>query len=127
IETGLWRKVSARPGQTADLSDKPHTPWDDCVKNRESFFHLHMISDATGETLITVARAAAAQYPTVRSIEHVYSMVRTVKQVDRIIDEIEQAPGIVLYTLIDRALGQRLEAACQSFAVPCVSVLDPIL
>ena len=26
------------------------------------YFHLHLISDSTGETLITVARAAAAQY-----------------------------------------------------------------
>ncbi len=28
-----------------------------------SYFHLHLVSDATGETLTTVARAATAQYP----------------------------------------------------------------
>ena len=36
------------------------------------YFHLHLISDATGETLITVARAAAAQYVKVTPVEHVH-------------------------------------------------------
>jgi hypothetical protein len=97
------------------------------VKNRESFFHLHMISDATGETLITVARAATVQYAQVRAIEHVHSMVRTGKQLDRIIAELEEAPGLVLYTLVDRELGERLEAACRNLGIPCASVLEPVL
>ena len=96
------------------------------MKNRESFFHLHMISDATGETLITVARAATVQYSEVRAIEHVHSMVRTGKQLDRIIAELEEAPGIVLYTLVDRELGERLEKACRDLGIPCASVLEPV-
>ena len=72
------------------------------------FFHLHLVSDATGETLITVARAAAAQYATVAPIEHIYPLVRTEKQLDRVISEIEAAPGIVLYTMLDSALAERL-------------------
>ena len=70
------------------------------MKKRESFFHLHMISDATGETLITVGRAAAAQYEQVRPIEHLHSMVRTAKQLDNVIAELEETPGIVLYTSV---------------------------
>jgi regulator of PEP synthase PpsR (kinase-PPPase family) len=97
------------------------------VKNRESFFHLHMVSDATGETLLTVARAAAAQYNAIRAIEHVHSLVRTARQLDRAIAEIERSPGIVLYTLLDREIAARLEAACRNVGVPCVSVLDPVL
>jgi regulator of PEP synthase PpsR (kinase-PPPase family) len=97
------------------------------VKNRESFFHLHMVSDATGETLITVARAAAAQYNAIRAIEHVHSLVRTARQLDRAIAEIERTPGIVLYTLLDQENAGRLEAACKTIGVPCVSVLDPVL
>src|SRR5437588_499292 len=68
------------------------------------FFHLHLVSDATGETLITVARAAAAQYASVAPIEHIYPLVRTEKQLDRVISEIEAAPGIVVYTMLDAAL-----------------------
>jgi regulator of PEP synthase PpsR (kinase-PPPase family) len=97
------------------------------VKNRESFFHLHMISDATGETLLAVARAAAAQHTEVRSIEHVHAMVRTTKHLDRVIAELEDKPGIVLYTLVDRELAERLEAACKRIGIPTGSVLEPIL
>ncbi len=92
-----------------------------------NYFHLHLVSDATGETLITVARAAAAQYTTVTPIEHVYPLVRTQKQLDRVIAEIEASPGIVLYTLLDRELLDRLEGSCREFGVPYLSILGPVL
>jgi [pyruvate, water dikinase]-phosphate phosphotransferase / [pyruvate, water dikinase] kinase len=93
----------------------------------DSFFHLHLVSDATGETLITVARAAVAQYETVAAVEHVYPLVRTTKQLERVIAEIEAAPGIVLYTLLEGALTDRLEFKCREIGVPCLSVLGPVL
>jgi regulator of PEP synthase PpsR (kinase-PPPase family) len=92
-----------------------------------SYFHLHLVSDSTGETLIAASRAAAAQYQGVASIEHVYPLVRTPSQLDRIIGEIENAPGIVLFTLVDPDLSQRLEASCEASGSPCLSVLGPIL
>jgi regulator of PEP synthase PpsR (kinase-PPPase family) len=92
-----------------------------------SFFHLHLVSDATGETLITVARAAAAQYENVTAVEHVYPLVRTQKQIERVLDEIETSPGIVLYTLLDPALTGRLEDKCRELSIPSLSVLGPVL
>jgi [pyruvate, water dikinase]-phosphate phosphotransferase / [pyruvate, water dikinase] kinase len=92
-----------------------------------NYFHLHLVSDATGETLITVARAAAAQYATVFPIEHIYPLVRSHRQLDRVINEIEISPGIVLYTLLDTELIDRLEAKCREFGVPCLSILGPVL
>lgn len=94
---------------------------------RESYFHLHLVSDATGETLMTVGRAAAVQYATVSAIEHVYPLVRSQKQLDRVLSEIEANPGIVLYTLVDRELSDRLTSRCKEFGSPCLSVLDPVL
>ncbi|MFN0265121.1 pyruvate, water dikinase regulatory protein [Tepidamorphus sp. 3E244] len=92
-----------------------------------SYFHLHLVSDSTGETLMTVARAAAAQYPRVRAIEHVYPLVRSHTQLDRVLREIEASPGIVLYTIINQDISKRIETACRDFGSPCLSVLDPIL
>ena len=43
----------------------------------QSFFHLHLISDATGETLLAAGRAASAQYKDARAIEHIYPLIRT--------------------------------------------------
>ncbi len=92
-----------------------------------SYFHLHLVSDATGETLIAVSRAAAAQYQGISAIEHVYPLVRSSAQLDRVLNELESAPGIVLYTLVEPELAERLENACREFGCPCLSVLDPVL
>jgi regulator of PEP synthase PpsR (kinase-PPPase family) len=92
-----------------------------------SFFHLHLVSDSTGETLITVARAAAVQYTNVSPVEHVYPAVRTNKQLDHVLAEIEEEPGVVLYTLLDTALIERLEDTCRELSLPCLSVLGPVL
>jgi hypothetical protein len=91
------------------------------------YFHLHMISDATGETLITVARAVAAQYTKVMPVEHVHPLVRTQKQLDRVLADIEESPGIVLYTLLEENLVERLEAKCRELGLPCLSILGPVL
>jgi regulator of PEP synthase PpsR (kinase-PPPase family) len=91
-----------------------------------SYFHLHLVSDSTGETLITVGRAAAAQYEGISAIEHVYPLVRSPTQLERVISEIETAPGIVLYTLVDQDLAGRLEEACRHSGSPHLSVLSPV-
>lgn len=91
-----------------------------------SYFHLHLVSDSTGETLITVARAVAAQYEGVSAIEHVYPLVRSATQLERVIAEIEAAPGIVLYTLVEQDLAQRLEESCRENGSPALSVLSPV-
>jgi regulator of PEP synthase PpsR (kinase-PPPase family) len=93
----------------------------------QRYFHLHLISDATGETLIAVGRAAAAQYSHTHSIEHIHALVRTPAQLERALREIEQAPGIVLYTLLDAGLAAVLEQRCRTLGVPCVAVLQPVL
>ena len=92
-----------------------------------SFFHLHLVSDATGETLTTMAKAAAVQYAQVRPIEHVHPLVRTPKQLERVLQEVEQAPGIVLYTIVKKELIEELERRCRELKVPCLHVLQPIM
>ena len=47
-------------------------------------------------------------------------------QLDRAITEIEAAPGIVLFTLVDPELSERLQEACRDMGSPCLSVLQPI-
>ena len=92
-----------------------------------NFFHLHLVSDSTGETLITVGRAATAQYQGISPIEHVYPLVRNMRQLDRVISEIENEPGIVLFTLVEKDLSERLRSACEEMGCPSMSVLEPIV
>lgn len=93
----------------------------------QRFFHLHLVSDATGETLNTVAKAAAAQYADFRPIAHIYALVRTASQLNRALDEIEEKPGIVLFTLVNPEMRSQLERRCEAIGVPCLSILDPII
>ena len=97
------------------------------VPTSGSYFHLHLVSDSTGETLITVARAVAAQYANVTPVEHVYPLVRSQKQLDRVLTEIEEAPGIVLFTLLEKDLVGRLEAKCQEINSPSLSIIGPVM
>lgn len=90
-------------------------------------FHLHLVSDATGETLNAVARAACAQYEDAHPIEHVYALVRGPKQLERVLGEIENAPGIVMFTMVNEELRERLETRCMELQTPCISVLDPVM
>ncbi|MDE1174917.1 MAG: kinase/pyrophosphorylase [Parvibaculaceae bacterium] len=95
--------------------------------NTRRLFHLHLVSDATGETLNAVARAACAQFEDVRPIEHVYALVRGSRQLERVLAEIEESPGMVMYTMVNEELRQRLENRCNELHTPYISVLDPAL
>jgi len=87
-------------------------------------YHLHLISDATGETLNTVAKAVCAQFDGVTAREHIYSLVRSDRQLRRAVEHIGANPGIVFFTLVNQVLRQVLEAECARLGVPCVSILD---
>jgi regulator of PEP synthase PpsR (kinase-PPPase family) len=90
-------------------------------------FHLHMVSDATGETLVAIAKAARVQYSQFRAIEHVYPLVRTKREIDRVLREIEGKPGIIFYTLVNPELIASLEDGARALKLPCVPILQPIL
>ncbi|WP_157014590.1 pyruvate, water dikinase regulatory protein [Mesorhizobium xinjiangense] len=97
------------------------------MQKHQNFFHLHLISDATGETLLAAGRAASAQYKDARAIEHIYPLIRTEKQLSAVLDEIDDEPGIVLYTIVDQHLAALIDEKCAAMGLPCVSVLEPVL
>lgn len=89
--------------------------------------NLHLVSDATGETLNSIARATVSQFEPVTVNYHRWSLIRTRFQLHRVLEGIETEPGPVLSTVVDRALRSDLETACQRLGVPVVNVLDPVL
>jgi regulator of PEP synthase PpsR (kinase-PPPase family) len=111
---------------STELTGNPQAVHDSPMADT-NYFHLHLVSDATGETLIMVARAAAAQYANVAPVEHLYPMVRSRRQLDLALNEITESPGVVLYTLLDDELIEILEAKCRELGLPCMSILGPVL
>lgn len=90
-------------------------------------FHLHLVSDATGTTLLGLARACLAQFEGIEPVQKFWPLVRTQRQLDRVIARIEANPGPVIFTLVNKKMRRRLQDRCEELNVPCVAVLDPII
>jgi len=89
--------------------------------------HLHLVSDATGDTLEQVSKAALAQFPDISTDKHYWPMIRTARHMERIIPEIEEKPGIVMFTLVNEDIEDVLVKACKAHKWPFISVLDSII
>jgi regulator of PEP synthase PpsR (kinase-PPPase family) len=92
-----------------------------------TYFHVHLVSDSTGETLNAMAKAVTARFDGVIPIEHIYALVRSPKQMERVLEEIAVAPGVVLHTLVDRELRAQLEKGCRDLDMPHIGALDPLV
>jgi regulator of PEP synthase PpsR (kinase-PPPase family) len=89
--------------------------------------HLHLVSDSTGETSRTVARAALVQFQNVEVIEHLWAMVRSRAQVDEVIRGITEKPGFVLHTLVNPDIRTMFEESCARLGVTSASPLTMIV
>ena len=96
-------------------------------ESEKELFHVHLVSDATGETISSIARACLVQFQDVNVQEHYWSLIRTKRQLDLVFEGLRQWPGLVLYTFVDEALRKALNEHCRRYSLPAHSVLDPII
>jgi len=92
-----------------------------------TYFHVHLVSDSTGETLNAMARAVCARFTDTLPIEHIYALVRSPRQMERALEEIAAAPGIVMHTIAESGLRTALEEGCRRLEMPCIAPLDPVM
>jgi regulator of PEP synthase PpsR (kinase-PPPase family) len=99
-------------------------------------FHVHLVSDATGTTLLGLARACLSQFDDINPVERFWPLVRTERQLKKVMTEISECPGPVLFTmvdremrraLLDREMRRALQKKCKELNIPCMPVMDPIL
>jgi len=91
------------------------------------YFHVHLVSDSTGQTLVAMMKASTAQFRNATALEHLHTLVRSERQMESTLKEIEAKPGIVLYTLVNEDRRKLLEARCSELNIPAISILDPTL
>jgi len=89
--------------------------------------HVHLVSDSTGDTVRSVARACLVQFEEVEPVEHFWVLVRSPGQMKRVVEGIAAHPGLVLCTVVDETMRRSLEEACQRMGVPFVAMLDPVM
>jgi len=92
-----------------------------------TYFHLHLISDSTGETINAVAKAVCSQFIDTQAVEHAYGLVRGKKALARALESIKENPGPVMFSILDEELRNTLQNACDKMNLPCMSVLDPFV
>jgi regulator of PEP synthase PpsR (kinase-PPPase family) len=90
-------------------------------------FHLHLVSDSTGDTAAMVARASLVQFDDIQTDEHVWSMVRKPEEVEEVLTGVAANPGFVLFTIVNEDLRKSLEDGCARLRVPCLAILDPVV
>ncbi len=96
-------------------------------ESEKNLFHVHLVSDATGETINSIARACLVQFENIQFQEHFWSLIRTRRQMDLVFEGLKQWPGLVLYTFVDEKLRNVLSEYCHVNNLSSHSVLDPIL
>lgn len=112
---------------TDDPQDSASPEADRHTARFATYFHIHLVSDSTGETLNAMARAVCARFTDILPIEHIYALVRSIRQLDRALEEIAGAPGVVMHTIIDPGLRSALEEGCRKLDMPCIAALDPVV
>lgn len=106
------------------MSHSEHRPAGSSTADR---FHVHLISDSTGDTLYTIARSALAPFPDVEPELHTTVFVRTQADIDAAISKVRDDPGLIIYTLADGEIQHRLLDAAQELNVPTVPALYPVI
>lgn len=91
------------------------------------YFHVHLVSDSTGETLVGLMKASTAQFRNATALEHIHALVRSESQLETVLESIKNKPGVVLYTLVNADRRRRLETFCAQHKIPAISILDPTL
>lgn len=91
------------------------------------YFHVHLVSDSTGETLVAMMKASTAQFRSATALEHLHALVRSEAQMEQTLETIAAKPGVVLYTLVNPERRERLQSFCRTHNIPAVSILDPTL
>ena len=89
--------------------------------------HIHLVSDSTGETVHQVARACVAQFPNVTTVEHVWTLVRSEAHLHTVCAGLDRNPGILLMSIVNDEMRDKILAECRSRGIPAVSVLDPVV
>lgn len=96
-------------------------------KRKDKQFYLHLVSDATGTTLLGLARACTAQFAHIDPLQKFWPLIRTERQLQRVLKKISANPGPVVFTMVNPKMRKILQDHCDALHVPSVPVLDPII
>ena len=93
----------------------------------EKKLNLYLVSDSSGETVLTVSKASLVQFPDLMVTEELFLLVRSYEQVDHIFEIFQARPGLILYTLGDGLIKDYFLRLCEKFSAPALCPLDNLV
>lgn len=91
------------------------------------FKHVYLLSDATGETVERMTRAALSQFRNVEIRLHRFSGLRTTEEIDRAVEVAVRQPGVVIHTLVNPEHSQYLRELVDGCGLDSVDLMTPLL
>lgn len=89
--------------------------------------HIYLVSDSTGETVMSVARSAFAHFEDLIVEEHLWSLVRSRGQIDKLANELQKEPGIVMFTMVNQELKNYIQETCTKMHILSIPVIDEVV
>lgn len=88
---------------------------------------LHLISDSSGQTVAHAASTAIAKFGDVQVKKYHWPMTNSEDLLNQVFAKIEHKPGVILYTISNDSLCDKLKKFCLKNKLPCVSVVSKIV
>lgn len=88
---------------------------------------IYLISDSTGETALTMLRAAMVQFQGCEANIIRSKNVRTEVQVESIIEQANRTRGMIVYTVVSKSLSQKIREDASSKGLQFIDLLGPLL
>ncbi len=86
--------------------------------------HIHLVSDSTAGTVSAIARAVVSEFENIAAQEHIWALIRSAKQLEKLEIALQNAPGPVFFTMVDSDLSEQLERICARLDLPCINPLE---
>ena len=88
---------------------------------------IYIISDGTGETAATMARAALVQYAD-KDVQIVRCKnIRSEEQVIPLIEECYERKGLIVHTVVSQSLRNKIKDLAAPKGIACIDLLGPLL
>ena len=88
---------------------------------------IYLFSDATGETVERIVRAALFQFRDQDIRLHRFNKLLSREDVIRSLDEASRQPGIIIYTLVNPALAELVRTEAEAHGMEMIDLITPLL
>ena len=89
--------------------------------------NVYLVSDSTGETVLSVSRSALAHFEDLEVEEHLWTLVRSKAQIDKLVVQLQKKKGIVMFTIANMDLQDYLRDLCSKLQILAIPVLSEVV